>query len=287
VTRLALENGAIVTSAYLEEAVRGEYNWGKSSPYKEVRMGHPQILTSDSLHERFGNFRWKANGESAIEIIGSWVEDHITSVYIPNLDGVMTYGGKFSGRVRWHKDGIEQLQHAFAEIEDKGLSEDIIFWGGSFVPRRVRGGTTLSRHSWAIALDINPEQNPFMRPVASKGSNGCVLRLVPILEKHGFAWGGRWEDRTDGMHFEVCEPRDYQTLVEDSGVKLILDGMVQAIPISLKNGISYASLKKLALATNDEGVIIDRDVPLAQYLRGRGYDVIWVASRRQIIATKM
>ncbi|MEY2400319.1 MAG: hypothetical protein QOJ08_430, partial [Ilumatobacteraceae bacterium] len=61
---------------------------------------------------------------------------------------------------------------------------------------------TLSRHTWAQALDTNTVAN----------CQGCVpqmdCRIVRIFRAHNFAWGGNFLN-PDGMHFEwVGEPRN-------------------------------------------------------------------------------
>jgi hypothetical protein len=79
-------------------------------------------------------------------------------------------------------------------------------FGGCFGPRftRLVGSQlgTLSRHTWAQAIDMNTATN----------CQGCVpkmdCRIVRIFRKHGFAWGGNFI-KSDGMHFEwVGEPRN-------------------------------------------------------------------------------
>ena len=46
------------------------------------------------------------------------------------------------------------------------------------------------------AVDLNASRNPF------RGRSHQDRRLVRIMEKHGFTWGGRWPTRPDPMHFE-------------------------------------------------------------------------------------
>jgi hypothetical protein len=75
---------------------------------------HPQVLSDAEFRTRFGTFAWAANGNSSITIKGDWVERNIIKVFIPALEGVQTFGGKFDGRVSWHRSGAEQLIHAFA-----------------------------------------------------------------------------------------------------------------------------------------------------------------------------
>jgi hypothetical protein len=75
-------------------------------------------------------------------------------------------------------------------------------YGGCFAPRYSRTSGFLSRHTYAMALDLNTTSNCL----------GCTPRLhcdvVRIFRKHGFAWGGNFRV-PDGMHFEwVGQPRD-------------------------------------------------------------------------------
>ena len=77
-------------------------------------------------------------------------------------------------------------------------------YGGCFGPRFTRiVGTqlgSLSRHTWAQALDTNTTSN----------CQGCVpkmdCRIVRIFRKHNFAWGGNFIN-PDGMHFEWANER--------------------------------------------------------------------------------
>lgn len=246
---------------------------------------YPRTLSRAEVESIYGRFRWKANGSQFITILGNWVEQNITTVHIPELSGCNTYGGKFNGRVRWHRKGVEQLQRAWAEIGKQGFCDDVVMWGGSFVPRRMRGASSLSRHSWGTAFDINPSENPFRGKPAPQGKRGCVLRLVPILEKHGFAWGGRWLGNCDGMHFELAKVIDYDTVKEVPQAMLVInDEWQKAVPLTLKNGIAYMPLSELAAATGDKGVTDQREVPVAQYLGSRGYLIKWNNEQKKVYA---
>lgn len=133
-----------------------------------------------------------------------WAAKNISSVYIPQLKGVPTYGGKFSGHVTFYTPAQPQLKAAFEELESLSLLHHIIFWDGSYVPRTKRGSSTSpSNHAFGTAFDINAEWNPFRRPVAPLNHKGCVIPLQPTFKKYGFLWGGDWKNTPDGMHEEV------------------------------------------------------------------------------------
>lgn len=245
----------------------------------------PVVLTDGQVAQRFGYFDWRPNGETAITILGDWVDRNIVTVYIPQLDGVPTYGAHFSGRVRWHKDGVEQLQRAWQQAGAENLLADVLFWDGSFNPRRKAGGSTLSHHSWGIAFDINADWNGFDDPPAAPGATGSVHRLVSIFEAHGFAWGGKWQ-RPDGMHFELAEVKNYTSSGVQVDGHLQIEGFAELLNVILRDGTSYASLNALAKATGDSGVEIDRNVPAAAYLRARGYIVTWDKTNKLVTAKK-
>src|SRR5437763_261045 len=93
------------------------------------------------------------------------------------------------------------LTAAMREITNRGLGKtintaDFIAEGGCWNPRTVRfGHGMISHHAWGAAIDINVGRNPL----------GAVPhqdpRLVAIMAKYGFTWGGHWL-RHDGAHFE-------------------------------------------------------------------------------------
>lgn len=73
-------------------------------------------------------------------------------------------------------------------------------FGGCYCYRQKRMEKELSVHSWAAAIDIDPNGNPF----GKKGS--MDERIVEIFENEGWQWGGRWK-KPDPMHFEATNGR--------------------------------------------------------------------------------
>lgn len=155
-------------------------------------------------HKIAGTVRYEATGNGGVRWLDNYEANNIATVFIPELKGVPTYGGKFSGNVRFYKRAIPQLKAAFAELGRRGLTGDIIFWDGSYVPRMQRGSSTaISEHSFGCAFDVNADWNPFHRPAAASGAKGSLHRVAPILKKYGFDWGNDWIHSKDAMHFEV------------------------------------------------------------------------------------
>ena len=83
----------------------------------------------------------------------------------------------------------------------------------AFNYRKVKGSKVLSAHSYGMAIDINPIQNPHVKGKAIQPANakydpkvrGTILRdseLVKEFIKRGWQWGGRWKSSKDYQHFE-------------------------------------------------------------------------------------
>jgi len=109
------------------------------------------------------------------------------------------------GTVRCNRALIPPLRAALVSLERAGLGRLIrrSDYGGCFVPRVVRGGSSLSHHSWGSAIDVNVSTNPLgARPHQDP-------RLVRAFAQAGFVWGGRFL-RPDGMHFEYGCPSAYR-----------------------------------------------------------------------------
>jgi hypothetical protein len=117
-------------------------------------------------------------------------------------------GARLNGYVRNNCNTriVADLQAALDEIDAAGLTAALrganpnANVGNCFSPRFGRNTPSdfvgsLSRHTWAQAMDINTIAN----------CQGCVpsmdCAIVRIFRAHDFAWGGNFP-RTDGMHFE-------------------------------------------------------------------------------------
>lgn len=152
----------------------------------------------------FGKFAYKVHADSTITVTDSWEANNIVSVALPQLAGVK--GAPKSGKVRFHQLAAAQLENLFAAWEKAGLTDRILTWDGSYVPRLVRGSkTSLSNHAFGTAFDINVQWNFLGMIPARKGEKGSVRELVKLANKHGFYWGGHFTGRLDGMHFEIAK----------------------------------------------------------------------------------
>ena len=77
-------------------------------------------------------------------------------------------------------------------------------FGGVYNFRLMRGGSSLSIHSWGAAIDLDPERNGLgVKRVEGKGQ--MPMEVVRMFEAEGWVWGGRWR-RPDQMHFQAAVP---------------------------------------------------------------------------------
>lgn len=95
-----------------------------------------------------------------------------------------------------NKDLVEPLTLAFQRLIQTGKVKELKTWDGCFNIRKKRGLSSMSLHSWGIAIDVNAAWNGLGKePVLSKG-------FVKCFTDSGFEWGGTWT-RKDGMHFQL------------------------------------------------------------------------------------
>ena len=91
---------------------------------------------------------------------------------------------------------IAPLSQAFTNLIDRNFVKELKTFDGCFNVRRKRGLTTMSLHSWGIAVDVNAAWNGLNKtPQLSAG-------FVKCFTDAGFDWGGTWT-RKDGMHFQL------------------------------------------------------------------------------------
>lgn len=131
---------------------------------------------------------------------------------------------------------FKELYDAEYEIQSMQLVDD--FWTGdgdssdsnsidhnntsAFCYRTVTGGGSLSNHAYGRAIDLNPQQNPYVwygsngqANWSHENANSYIDRTsgdphvivqgdtcYNIFTKYGFSWGGLWGNPIDYQHFE-------------------------------------------------------------------------------------
>jgi hypothetical protein len=83
----------------------------------------------------------------------------------------------------------------------------------SFNYRFISGSRILSMHANGLAIDINPEQNPYVKnetsiPAGSEyklknmGTIEPDSKIVKAFKEKGWTWGGDWKSLKDYQHFQ-------------------------------------------------------------------------------------
>lgn len=105
-----------------------------------------------------------------------------------------------------------------ASMEDNNTS--------CFNYRTIPGKSTLSKHSYGLAIDINPLYNPYITyskdgtmnvsPASGESYADRTLNFpykideedlcYKLFIQHGFTWGGSWNHSKDYQHFQKAKP---------------------------------------------------------------------------------
>lgn len=100
----------------------------------------------------------------------------------------------------------------FAADDDRSMAADN---ASAFCFRVVAGTDLLSQHAFGLAIDLNPVENPWVRPerfVPPAGAPyldrtdlraGMIVRpgpVVRVLDDLGWEWGGDWKHASDYHH---------------------------------------------------------------------------------------
>lgn len=91
--------------------------------------------------------------------------------------------------------------YGYEKIQELGID----LYGGCFNFRKMRGGSDWSRHSWGIAIDLDPERNQLKETgLTARFAKPEYKPMIDIFYKHGFVGLGK-EKNYDWMHFEIKE----------------------------------------------------------------------------------
>jgi hypothetical protein len=158
------------------------------------------LLSSTQTKVLLGEFDYRINSDGNLSLDPDWVATNVQRVNF----------GSIGVRSSCHRAIVGDLQAALDEIAANGLAGAIDLgntntYGGCYNPRYARVSASfgsVSRHAWAMAIDMNTDTNGQGRVPRMD------CRVVRIFRKHNFAWGGNFLV-SDGMHFEwVGEPRN-------------------------------------------------------------------------------
>lgn len=113
-------------------------------------------------------------------------------------------------RMQCHKLVAENFKAVFADLlahygYEKIKELGIDLYGGCFNFRKMRGGSDYSRHSWGVAIDLDPERNLLKETSrTARFARPEYKPMIDIFYKHGFVGLGK-EKNYDWMHFQIKE----------------------------------------------------------------------------------
>ena len=141
----------------------------------------------------------------------------------PNEKGtyLKTINLPYPMRIAWDLDSKITKMRCHALVADKFLDvfNDLLahygyeklvelgidLYGGCFNFRKMRGGSEWSRHSWGIAIDLDPARNKLKETKATaRFARPEYKPMIDIFYKHGFISLGI-EKNYDWMHFQINE----------------------------------------------------------------------------------
>ena len=113
------------------------------------------------------------------------------------------FGAAVIHTVRAHKLIVHELVDTLALCTEAGVRTNRLKYGGCYCWRPIGGGHTLSTHTWGIAVDIEPIENPRDKVWVDDGKM-LDPRIIKIFTDRGWFWGGNFHNRKDPMHFQWC-----------------------------------------------------------------------------------
>lgn len=152
------------------------------------------MLTTEQIIKKYG----KANADP----------DYLVVIDLPYPMRLAWDKTKTVKKMRCHRLVAEAFKKVFGQILStyglKRIQElEIDLFGGCFNYRPMRGGTSLSRHSWGIAIDLSPEKNGLKTKWKdSQFAKPEYAKLHSIFESNGFINYGKVRG-IDSMHFEI------------------------------------------------------------------------------------
>lgn len=179
--------------------------------------------SAEAMNRFYGNPRGSRgpNPQWEAENIVNLVPPH--QLYYPatNAKGQITNkrGVKLT-RLRVHKKVKASLTRILQRIGDECTPEEIKKYeldicGGVYVYRAMRGGQSLSVHSWGAAIDLSHIINAWKKKWTGAKGGMMPEKVIKIFEDEGWTFGGVWRT-ADAMHFEATNRGQKRTTEPDA-----------------------------------------------------------------------
>lgn len=135
--------------------------------------------------------------------------DNLVTVTLPYKMRLAWEPHTFVERITCHELIASQLKAVFVDLlnhygYEKLVELGIDLYGGCYNKRLMRGSSTKwSRHSWGIAIDLDPARNTLKESKkTARFARPEYKPMIDIFYKHGFFSLGVEKDY-DWMHFEA------------------------------------------------------------------------------------
>lgn len=127
-------------------------------------------------------------------------ELNLTSMDVDGLG--VKYDGKLVKTIRCNVKVAESLSRILEAIANSHSAYVLGEYGGCFNFRKMRGGNSLSVHSWGAAIDLDPDSNGNNQ--AWPTSSTMPLEVMEIFAREGWIPAGAFWGR-DAMHFQATK----------------------------------------------------------------------------------
>ncbi len=171
---------------------------------------NPNIRLEDLRYLRILHYNFDHEIQSGEMIVNRRIADDVLNVFRELFDAEYEIQSVFLVDNYWTWNGTSTDT---ASIDVNNTS--------AFNYREATGSNHLSNHAYGLAIDINPQQNPYVwysggrLRYAHDNAAPYVDRTVDdphvikkddvcysIFIKYGFTWGGNWKSPIDYQHFE-------------------------------------------------------------------------------------
>lgn len=156
-------------------------------------------------------------GKDRTRMSATWEAANIVYIVPPFR---MTYASQPVKKIRVHKACAQSLLAVLNRLlasarkinpadPQKALDEaGASIFGGVVMYRLMRGGNSLSIHSYGAAIDLDPARNGLYDKTPNFANHRWV---IDAFKAEGWKWGGDWngngssadERKADGMHFQA------------------------------------------------------------------------------------
>lgn len=173
-------------------------------------------MTNWPLQRECDSFYGNPRGKNITQPSAKWESEYLVFFKPPFR---ITYAGKHVVQFKVNKNCLVGFQEAFNNLYKAagGKQKTLDTWGvsifaGCYNYRLMRGGNSLSMHSWGCAVDLDPANNSLMDNTPRFAQFPEVL---DAWSRAGAIWGGDWdgdkdtldERRCDGMHWQFARLR--------------------------------------------------------------------------------